>query len=234
MKVSKYLGLMIIWGTMFFNANYTLAQKKQHPACKIPEVVEESEDEEISKTKTDTIIIHDTASNRSLSWEELSEIQEKIYKNTLADNYGKDPIPNSEHCREYNGKKIMVYYNYHLIIRKDKVEQLLNDETDIGWHAGDMDENERSIAICFDGNYSAENWPSKKMLKMAAEEIKKYIKKYPEISFLKGHKDARRRTPQGEYSTICPGGWFDTPRASDGKTGREVLIELIGVNLTTE
>ena len=167
------------------------------------------------KIPTDLIIIHHTAGNVGMTWKELSDLQfQKLY----VGRYGiddPDPLvkgwtPHSGHYRTVDGKKMEVFYAYHWLVRADgTTERLLNDN-EVGWNSGDWDKNMRSIAICFDGNFT-DSYPSSAALKAAAKLIAGYKKKF-KISDVIGHKDA--------HSTECPGNWWPS--------GKDELLKLAG------
>ncbi len=174
--------------------------------------------------QTDTIVIHHTSSKPGITWQKLSAIQKK----TLYTADPNNPDPNSvlilgeeyhsEHFRKVGKKKIEVYYAYHYLIRTNgKAERLLEDE-DIGWHSNNWETNERSIAICLDGDYS-KNPPPEKMLKAVGRLLKRYSKEY-DLKKILAHGDIRQ--------TECPGSWYRSKNKSN-LTGRERILKYAGI-----
>jgi len=174
----------------------------------------------VAEPETDTIVIHHTATKPGITWQKLSAIQKK----TLYTADPNNPDPNSvlilgeeyhsQHYRKIGKKKIEVYYAYHFLIREDgKAERLLEDD-DIGWHSNKWEINERSIAICLDGDYS-KNPPPEIMLKTIGRLIKKYSEDY-DLKKLLAHGDIRK--------TDCPGSWYHTKNKSN-LTGRERILK---------
>jgi N-acetylmuramoyl-L-alanine amidase len=183
------------------------------------------------KIPTDTIYIHHTAWTPGATWQRLSEEQKKRLYEARYNIADPDPLvkgqePYSGHFR-YDDKGVLVevFYAYHYWVRADgKLAERLLQDTEVGWHAGNWDENMRSLAIVFDGDYSGA-WPSDAALQMAAGQIAEYCRRFP-IKRLRGHYDARK-------GTECPGKWFDE-KGPDGLTGREKLLKLAGVQLARE
>lgn len=180
-------------------------------------------EKEQRQIKTDTIVIHHTGDKPATAWQRLSEIQFKSvyvprFNSDNPEPYVKGMRVQSGHFREENGNRIEVFYTYHWLIRKDgKTERLLNDN-EVGWHSGDWVMNCRSIALCFDGNFSTKP-PSEAALKACAQIIAEYAKKFPDIaknptSQVIGHYDIK--------NTECPGEWF-----RQGE--KEKLIEAAGL-----
>ena len=169
----------------------------------------------------DSVYFHHTASKPGLTWRQLSYIEkERIYKKSKHA-WGADGKLHSGHFRRVRGRDVEVFYSYHWIIRTNgKAERLLNDD-EIGYHAGNSYENEKSIAICFDGNYSKRR-PNLKMLKTAARLLDYYKRDY-EIKYVRAHFDARE--------TICPGPWYDHI-SFKGLTGREKILSLAKINVS--
>ena len=164
------------------------------------------------KIPTDLIIIHHTAGTGGMTWKKLSDLQyQKLYigryKIDDPDPLVKGWIPHSGHYRMVNGKKVEVFYAYHWLVRADgSAERLLNDD-EVGWNSGDWDKNMRSIAICFDGDFT-ESKPSPAALNAAAKLIAGYKKKF-KISDVIGHKDI--------HSTRSPGSWWPVGKSELSK-----------------
>lgn len=183
----------------------------------IPEEVEKKE----KGIVTDTIFIHHTEWKPNASWRFLSDAQKKRL-------YGSGffswllPKPHSGHYRMVNGKRVEVFYAYHWIVRNDgRVERLLNDD-EVGWHSGSRDDNLRSIAIVFDGDFRKRS-PSDKALRAAAKLIREYAERNPRITYLKAHHDVCGKE--------CPGSWFYA-KDKRGKTGRQKLLALSKADLS--
>jgi len=139
----------------------------------------------------DTIVVHHTESDSSLSWQRLSEIQkQRLYSPNLRQHSG--------HFRKLDdGQQEEVFYAYHYIVRSDgSFERLLNDH-EIGWHSHNWDVNVHSIAIVLDGDYKNKQ-PGAKML----DAIKQIVAMYPNVRFVISHHEVYKRK-------ICPGPWFE-------------------------
>lgn len=175
---------------------------------------------------TDTIYIHHTSWPSGTTWQYLSDQQFKRlyvarYQSTDPDPMVKGREPYSGHFRyDENGGLVQVFYAYHWLVRENGAAERLLEDTEVGWHSGNWDENMRSVAICFDGDY-ANLAPPEAVLKVAAGLIAEYCRKMP-IKRLRAHYQARK--------TECPGKWFDE-KGPDGLTGRERLLKLAGVML---
>lgn len=120
-----------------------------------------------------------------------------------------------------NGKVVRkpfhVYYCYHWLVRQNgRVQRLLPDKA-VAWNAGSWEWNNRSIAICLDGNFSSGK-PPKAMVESVARLIAEYKQKY-QIKYLLGHREVR--------ATECPGKWLLSG-------GREELSQLSTVYLITK
>lgn len=167
--------------------------------------------------KTDLIVLHHTGAPSGMTWKELSDIQYRTLYVPRYNSNNPDPLvkgwtPHSNHFHTVVGKKVEVFYNFHWLIRTDgTTERLLNDD-EVGWHCGDWDKNMRSIAICFDGDFTSSK-PSNAALKAAAKLIVDYQQKF-KIDDVVGHKDTS--------SVECPGSWWPA-----GKTELLKLADVI-------
>ncbi|MEX0932005.1 MAG: peptidoglycan recognition family protein [Candidatus Saccharimonadales bacterium] len=150
----------------------------------------------------DTIVIHHTSEPSGISLNRLNAMHLiRLYATSYAN-------PVSEAEKEIKGQPIysghfydgrQVFWTYHWLIRKDgSKERLLRDEY-VGWHAGDWGANCRSVAICFDGDFS-NSTPNKDMIKTAKEVIQTNYRQVNAIRIL-GHREVY---PQ----TVCPGSEF--------------------------
>lgn len=182
----------------------------------IPEEVEKK----VKGIVTDTIFIHHTEWKPNASWRFLSDAQKKrLYGSWLFSWFR--PTPHSGHYRMVNGRQVEVFYAYHWIVRSDgRVERLLNDD-EVGWHSGCRDDNLRSVAIVFDGDFR-KHPPSDKALRSAAMLIREYTESNPQIVHLKAHHDVCGKE--------CPGSWFYV-KDKRGRTGRQKLLALAKVDL---
>jgi hypothetical protein len=177
---------------------------------------------------TDTLVIHHTAIAPGLTWQDLSELQRKNlyvprYTCECDDPVVKGQPPRSGHFRLEKGRIEEVFYAYHFFIRQDgTVEPLLRPE-EVGWHAGHWGVNMRSLAICFDGDFST-GQPTEPAQRACAGLMRSLAEAHP-IRYLMAHHEA---WPGG---TVCPGSWLMTP-GPDGLTGRARLLAL--ANLTLE
>jgi hypothetical protein len=162
---------------------------------------------------TDTIVIHHSDGTYADKWQELSRVQLNgngmyrwRYENDGPDfdPHVKGLTPHSGHYRTVDGKQAEVFYAYHWLIHKDgTVERLLKDN-EVGWHANKWSVNLRSVAICFDGDYSSSP-PSPMQMQACARLMASYRRKFP-IKYVVGHKDVS--------STQCPGSWWPEGRAA--------------------
>jgi hypothetical protein len=165
------------------------------------------------KRPIDTIVIHHTAEPSGMTWQRLSEIQHGTlyvprYQSKSDDPYVFGQTPHSGHFRRFGDGKVEVFYAYHWLIRPDgSAERLLQDD-EVGWHAGNWDMNCRSIAICFDGDFSV-GPPTDAAMQKATSLIRDYKQKF-NIKEVLGHNDVRA-------STTCPGPWFRSG-------GKELLL----------
>lgn len=153
--------------------------------------------------RTDTIVVHHTASDSELSWEELSAIgKERQYVPRFNSNADDPNVQGkrvqSGHFRRVGKVDIEVFYTYHWLIRSDgKVERLLPDN-EVGWHSGDWPTNLRSIGVCLEGDYSAKE-PTLAATESLKDVIRIYEKQWGGVRLL-GHSEVA--------NTKCPGDWF--------------------------
>lgn len=172
---------------------------------------------------TDHIVIHHTAGDFGMTWQELSQIQyQRLYPTRFKPSTPDPTIAESVaiqsgHFRQLTegpnkGKWQEVFYAYHWLIRADGSKERLLQDDEVGWQAGNWDINMRSIAICFDGNFT-NGQPNNAALKTCAELIKSYEKKF-------GIKDENVLGHNKFTSTECPGIWFDNG-------GRDKLLKLV-------
>lgn len=155
---------------------------------------------------TDTIVIHHTASMPGITWRQLSELEyNRLYvprfKPNIPDPYIKEGTPvQSGHFRTEKGKKVEVFYAYHWLVRADGSTLRLLKDDEVGWHSGNWDMNNRSVAVCFDGDFREEGVkPTAAAMRACAKLIAGYRRKF-EIKQVIGHFDVK--------ATECPGPWF--------------------------
>ena len=170
--------------------------------------------------QSDTIVIHHTDLTQPTSWEDLSLIgRERLYIPRYAsesqDPYVKGKTVHSGHFRKMslNGK-VEVFYAYHWLVRADGLSERLLADEEVGWHSGDWIMNMRSIAICFDGDFS-QKAPTRKALRSCARLISNYKRRWSSVHLI-GHVDV--------VSTTCPGTWFNL-------SGRDKLLTLSGLKI---
>ena len=196
-----------------------------------PEAVKQSDTHPLAEEESidiDTIYLHHTGMKPGIDIMKLSKGQKDRLYHQSSDPDENDYIPqdgqmHSGHFRIINGKKVEVFWAYHWLIRTNGLAVRLLSDEEVGRHVPDVDERYRSIAICFDGDYSATP-PNRKMLLAAARLIKQYDKEYP-IMRLKAHYDVR--------DTECPGPWFYQILEYD-LTGRELLLRMANVHILDE
>jgi len=159
-------------------------------------------EKEQRRIKTDTIVIHHTGQAGPMDWQKLSDIQKKrLYEpRFLSDAEPKvKGLPvQSGHFRLVDGKKVAVFYAYHWLIEPDGSTVRLLNIREVGWHSGDWEVNNRSLAICFDGDFS-KTAPSDAAIRACAQLIADYQKRLA-IKLVIGHQDVK--------ATDCPGEWF--------------------------
>lgn len=177
---------------------------------------------------TDTFVIHHTALAPGITWQQLSALQ---LQNVYVPRYTcecDDPVvkgqpPRSGHYRLVKGRLEEVFYAYHFMIRQNgSIEPLLRTE-EVGWHAGNWSVNMRSLAICFDGDFSTAHPPEPALIACAG--IMNALAKAHPIRYLMGHHEA-----MAAGKTVCPGSWLLTP-GPDGQTGKARLLEMANLEL---
>jgi hypothetical protein len=178
---------------------------------------------------TDTLVIHHTAMAPGMTWQQLSELQ---LKNVYMPRYTcdcDDPVvrgqpPHSGHYRLIKGRLQEVFYAYHFIIRQNGSMEALLGVHEVGWHAGNWDVNLRSVAICFDGDFSTARPPESALIACAG--LMNGLAKSHPIQYLMGHYEA-----MAEGKTACPGSWLRTT-GSDGMTGKAKLLDMANLELS--
>jgi hypothetical protein len=149
----------------------------------------------------DTIVIHHTSNDRSLTLSRLNakhmhRLYRPFFTNPNEDNKAiKGEAISSGHFT--NGAQ--VFYGYHWLVRLDGSQEKLLADNYVGWHAGNWDINTRSVAICIDGNFETSS-PDIKVLKSISQLIKDNYKKVP-IENIFGHNEVNK-------NTVCPGNGF--------------------------
>ncbi len=153
----------------------------------------------------DTVVIHHTKGESGITWQRLDAMHLlRLYaKSYLSPTTEKEieglPVW-SNHFRNENGEKRMVFYAYHWLVHADgTAERLLNDN-EIGWQAGDWDINCRSVGVCLDGDFE-HSAPPDAMIEGARKIIDEHY----------AHVAGKRIIPhrQVNQKTTCPGEWFD-------------------------
>ena len=161
---------------------------------------------------TDTLFIHHTGMNIPMNAERLSKThRHRIYHNK--------PLPGHIRRTRENGTIVVrqTFVAYHWLIHEDgSAEQLLQD-TDVAWNTPQAENNLRSVAICFDGDFS-NHAPSDKALARCEDIIKNFAQRFS-ITEVSAHRDVR--------PTICPGDWIDAKRR-DGQTWRQHFTTVVG------
>ena len=178
---------------------------------------------------TDTFVIHHTGMAPGITWQELSALQRRtLYEPRYTCDGCDDPDvrgqrPHSGHYRLVKGRMEEVFYAYHFMIRQNgAIEPLLRPE-EVGWHAGNWAVNMRSLAICFDGDFSTAHPPEAAMI--AAGGIMNALAKAHPLRYLAGHQEVILTGP-----TVCPGSWLLT-RGPDGQTGKARLLDMANLDL---
>lgn len=161
-------------------------------------------DWDAERKSVDTVVIHHTKGESGITWQRLDAMHLlRLYaKSYLSPTTEKDieglPVW-SNHFRIENGKRRMVFYAYHWLVRTDgTVERLLNDN-EIGWQAGNWYINCRSVGICLDGDFER-SAPPAAMIEGARKIIREHY----------AHVDSECIIPHREANpkTTCPGVWF--------------------------
>ena len=131
--------------------------------------------------RTKFLIIHHSASAEDTKSEDI----DRWHKNR---NWGTSTKP------VYAEKSSLGYYGqYHFFIDREGHIAQFRDLDEVGWHSGDWETNQRSIAICFAGNFN--DLELNNTQKEAFKEVYKWIDK-PELE-IKMHRDIK--------ATACPG-----------------------------
>lgn len=151
----------------------------------------------------DTIVIHHTAQASKVTWQRLSAVG--LLRQYAVDYYKFDhnlgqltvgqPIW-SGHFRQ--GQP--VFYAYHWLVRDDGSFERLLEDNYMGWQAGNLEVNQRSVAVVFDGNFT-NTAPSDQAISAAAQVITSH---YPNVAAdrIFGHREVNPKT-------ICPGDKFE-------------------------
>lgn len=149
----------------------------------------------------DMVVVHHTSRRTPISLDDLNALHllnlyVPKYRNPGAEASIIGGMPIYSGHADSEGRQ--VFYGYHWLVRQDgKRERLLPDET-IGWHAGNWGVNTRSVAVCFEGDFT-EASPSGQALDSAAALV---AEQYPTVSSRRilGHNAI--------VQTICPGNEF--------------------------
>jgi len=147
---------------------------------------------------TDTIFIHHTGIDVPMDAKRLSLSHRlRIYHDK--------PFPG--HIRKTQREDGVIvleqtYVAYHWLIHNDGSAEKLLEDTDVAWSTPQAENNLRSVAICFDGDFS-QSQPSTIALRRCEMLIRAYARKFP-IIYVRGHREVR--------PTMCPGAWIEKPR----------------------
>lgn len=158
------------------------------------------EDFDAERGPIDTVLIHHTKNEPGLPLPRLNAIHfTNLYIPEYAatdkeESYRGTPIW-SGHMRNGN----QVFYAYHWLVRMDGTQERLLQDNEIGWQAGNWEVNKRSVAICFDNDYT-QSEPTKEVLSAAADIMRTH---YPGVSTERiiGHREVNPKTE-------CPGNTF--------------------------
>lgn len=165
---------------------------------------EKGKDWDADRKPIDTVVIHHTKVKSGITWQRLDAMHLlRLYAKSYHAPSTEKEIEGrplwSNHFRGDDGKRRIVFYAYHWIVRQDgTAERLLNDN-EIGWQAGNWDINCRSIGICLDGDYEHTPPPNAMI-----EGVKRLIgEEYANVmrSRIMPHKNVNP-------TTTCPGDWF--------------------------
>lgn len=158
-------------------------------------------DLDAERKPVDTIVIHHTEEDPSISLGRLSAIGlvrqyafQYLANNVLGHTVRGQPIW-SGHFRQ--GR--MVFFAYHWLIRPDGTAERLLEDRAIGWHAGNWEMNTRSIGLALSGNYETTP-PPLVQIEAAAQVIRTH---YTQVS--PGHIIGHREVREG---ITCPGSGF--------------------------
>lgn len=168
----------------------------------------------------DTIVIHHTSAEPGYRLNYMNAVQMlNVYAPYFANPTDErekflkgHPLWSNHFTLSKDGSWKQVFYLYHWLMRMDGTfERLLND-SQIGWHAGNWEINQRSVAICLDNDYEKQD-PADDILRKLATLIKN---NYPNVKSqnIIGHCEARK-------GTVCPGQNFLT-------VWKPKLLEYIG------
>ncbi|OGZ05272.1 MAG: hypothetical protein A2845_03100 [Candidatus Lloydbacteria bacterium RIFCSPHIGHO2_01_FULL_49_22] len=165
----------------------------------------EGKDWDAERKPLDTIVIHHTKGESGITWQRLDamhllRLYAKSYLSPSTEKKIEGTPVWSNHFRVEEGKRRMVFYAYHWLVRTDgTAERLLNDD-EIGWQAGNWGINCRSIGICLDGDFE-HTPPPDTMIEGAKRIIQEH---YPNVAIdrIIPHRMANPKT-------TCPGDWFE-------------------------
>lgn len=170
-------------------------------------LAEKGPDLDKDRLPIDMVVIHHTSAKPGYRLSYMNAVQLlNVYAPYFADPTDErerslkgQPLWSNHFTFSKDGSWKQVFYLYHWLMRMDgTVERLLKD-SQVGWHAGNWEINQRSVAICLDNDYKNKD-PSDEVLRKLASHIKSH---YPLVKKEKiiGHCEVRKET-------ICPGKSF--------------------------
>lgn len=157
----------------------------------------------------DTIVIHHSSSSPTISLNEISATHLiSLYIDqftTDEDVKGSKMFSGHYWLDKPKTQHNMTFASYHYLIRPSgKVTQLV-DESCYLWHAGNLDINRRSIAVCFAGKFLDTKEPTVKAIE-AFKTLHKNKLNYIPKERVFGHNEVINTKLVG--NTLCPGDSF--------------------------
>ena len=154
---------------------------------KLAENTEDKFDLDAGREEIDTVVIHHTEEVPGISLERLSAIGlvRQYAKMYLEDNlYGLSGVRGKPiWSGHFDASGKVVFYAYHRLIRPYGASQRLLEDSEIGFHAGSKNMNQRSIALAMSGNFQNSS-PNELQLREAS----RLISEYPNTRVM-GHRD---------------------------------------------
>jgi hypothetical protein len=147
---------------------------------------------DVGRKQIDRIVLHHTVTPPNASWRTISEIHRD---NIYGTNY-----PHSYHTDPETGEETFVVYHFLVYFRGMNpdggglVRRCLRDD-EIGWHAGDKDANQRSVAFSFVGDFR-HHTPTEEQLRAVAEQAAGYDREIGGRLLVRLHSE--------ESATACP------------------------------
>jgi hypothetical protein len=183
---------------------------------------------------TDTIVVHHTAAPEEMTQYELEALgllrlylgffidnNNGFYKFLLETNphlVDQQPLaPTSGHFVSKDGQEVQTFVGYHYMIDPDGSVKKLLQHDEMGFHAGNIGVNRRSLGIAFAGDMSAKE-PTQAAKQAFINLAKQLSADNPGMKYLVGHGQVRLNGP-----TDCPGEWFAEFQKSPELAEFEVL-----------